>query len=129
MSGGEQPSSGIFASVRRMADTALSTIQNRIELFALELQEQKHWLIATLAWTAGAIFFGVLAITFVTLTIVLLAPDSAKPWILVAFCFIYICLFVGAWIGLRKLLKDKSPPMSDTLSELKKDLSWLRGKD
>jgi uncharacterized membrane protein YqjE len=123
------PSSGILASLRRMADTVLSSVHNRIELFALELAEEKHWLIKTLLWTAGTIFFGVLAVTFLTLTVILLSPDEAKRWILVLFCAIYIGLFLGACTGLRRLLKDKSPPMSDTLAELKKDITWLRSKD
>ena len=123
------PSSGILASLRRMADTVLSTIHNRVELFALELEDEKHWLIKTLLWTAGTIFFGVLAVTFFTLTVVLLFPDEAKRWILIVFCVIYIGLFIGACMGLRKLLRAKSPPMSDTLSELKKDITWLRSKD
>jgi uncharacterized membrane protein YqjE len=123
------PSTGILASLRRMADAVLSTIHNRIELFALELEEEKHWLIKTLLWTAGTIFFGVLAITFVTLTVILLSPDEAKKWILILFCVIYVGLFLVAWMGLRKVLKAKSPPMSDTLSELKKDISWLRSRN
>ena len=123
------PSSGIWASVRRMADTVLSSTHNRIELFALELEEEKHWLIKTLLWTAGTIFFGVLAVTFLTLTVILLSPDEAKRWVLIAFCVIYVGLFLGAWKGLRRLLKAKSPPMSETLSELKKDITWLRSKD
>jgi len=123
------PSSGILASVRRMADTVLSSAYNRIELFALELEEEKHWLIKTLLWTAGTIFFGVLAVTFLTLTVILLSPDEAKRWLLIVFCVLYVGLFLGAWMGLRKLIKAKSPPMSDTLSELKKDITWLRSKD
>lgn len=125
----EPPSSGILASLRRMADTVLSTIHNRVELFALELEEEKHWLIKTLLWTAGMIFFGVLAVTFLTLTVIVLLPDEARRWSLVAFCLIYICSFIAAGAGLRKLLKAKSPPMSDTISELKKDITWLRSKD
>jgi len=112
-----------------MADTVLSSAYNRIELFALELEEEKHWLIKTLLWTAGTIFFGVLAVTFLTLTVILLSPDEAKRWLLIVFCVLYVGLFLGAWMGLRKLIKAKSPPMSDTLSELKKDITWLRSKD
>jgi uncharacterized membrane protein YqjE len=129
MDGTGPPSSGILASLRRIADTVLSSIHNRVELFALELEEEKHWLIKTLLWTAGTLFFGVLAITFFTLTVVLLSPDEAKRWVLIVFCVVYLGLFLGACRGLRKLLKSKSPPMSDTLSELKKDITWLRSKD
>jgi len=122
------PSSGILASLRRMADTLLSTLHNRIELFALELEEEKHWLVKTLLWTAGTIFFGFLAVIFVTLTIIVLLPDEGKQWALVIFCLIYIGLFMAAGVGLRKLLKSKSPPMAETVSELKKDIAWLRSK-
>ena len=36
---------GVFASLRRVCDTALATVYNRVELVAVEMQEEKERLI------------------------------------------------------------------------------------
>jgi uncharacterized membrane protein YqjE len=122
-------SSGLLASLRRMAETALRTVQNRVELFAAELQEEKSWLIATLLWAAAAVFFCGLAIIFVVGTVIYFAPESARPWVLVAFSVLFVYLAVNAVVGLRRSVRDKPTPMSDTIGELKKDLDWIRPRD
>ena|SRR5687767_1154487 len=126
---GNELSGGVLASVRRMAETALRTAQNRIELFAAELQEEKSWLIATLLWAAAAIFFCGLAILFVVGTAIYFAPESVRPWLLGGFSVLFIYIAVNALVGLRRCLRDKPPPMADTLGELKKDLDWIRSRD
>ena len=125
----EHPSPGILASIRRLADTFLSTVQNRVELFALELQEEKNWLISTLLWAAAMIFFGGLAIIFTVGTIVLFAPENVRPWVLGIFSAVFLYLGINAFVGLRRSLRDKPPPLSDTVGELKKDIEWIRSQD
>jgi len=125
----ESEQSGILASLRRMAETVLSTVQNRIELFATELQEEKSWLIATLLWAAASVFFCGLAIIFVVGAVIYFAPERARPWILGVVCILFMYAAVSAVVGLRRSLRDKRPPMADTIGELKKDLDWIRSRD
>ena len=122
-------SPGLLASLRRMAETALRTVQNRIELFAAELQEEKSWLIATLLWAAATVFFCGLAIIFVVGTVVYFAPENARPWVLGGFSVLFLYLAVNAVVGLRRSVRDKPKPMADTIGELKKDLDWIRSRD
>jgi uncharacterized membrane protein YqjE len=129
MAEGESSPSGILASLRRLVDTALSTVQNRIELFALELQEEKSWLISTLLWAAAMIFFCGLAIILVVATVVYLAPESWRPWILVGVAAIFIWLAISSIAGFWRSLRDKRPPLSDSIGELKKDIEWIRSRD
>jgi uncharacterized membrane protein YqjE len=125
----EPTTEGILASVRRMIETALRSVQNRVELFALELQEEKAWLISTLLWAAAAVFFGGLAIIFVVGTIVYLSPENARPWVLGGFALLFVYLAVNAIIGLRRSMENKKPPLSDTIGELKKDIEWIQSRD
>ncbi len=120
---------GILASVRRMAETALRTVQNRIELFALELQEEKCWLISTLLWAAAAVFFCGLAIIFVVGTVVYLSPENARPWVIGGFALLFVYLAINAVVGLRRSMQNKKPPLSDTVGELKKDIEWIQSRD
>jgi uncharacterized membrane protein YqjE len=129
MAESQSSSSGIFASLRRLADTALSTVQNRVELFALELQEEKSWLISTLLWAAAMIFFCGLAIILVVGTVVYLAPESWRPWILLGVAAVFVWLAINSIVGFRRSLRDKRPPLSDSIGELKKDIEWIRSRD
>jgi hypothetical protein len=60
-----------------------------------------------------------------------LYDDSLKviPYVLVALSVLFLALAAGAISGLRKLLAEKSTPLSETLSELKKDIQWIRSRD
>jgi uncharacterized membrane protein YqjE len=128
MSDQDQPS-GILASLRRVADTFLSTVHNRVELFAVELQEEKSWLIATLVWAAASVFFCGLAILFVVGTAVYLATDALRPWLLGGFSAIFLVLAGKSVAGFRRSLREKAPPLADTVRELKKDIQWIRSQD
>ncbi|MBK7999369.1 MAG: phage holin family protein [Verrucomicrobia bacterium] len=129
MSENEPTTEGIMASVRRMIETGLRSVQNRVELFALELQEEKAWLISTLLWAAAAVFFGGLAIIFVVVTVVYLSPENARPWVLGGFALLFVYLAVNAIVGLRRSMENKKAPMSDTIGELKKDIEWIQSRD
>jgi uncharacterized membrane protein YqjE len=129
MAEGDSSATGILGSVRRLADTFLSTVQNRVELFAVELQEEKCWLISTLLWAVALIFFGGLAILLVVGTIVYLSPDSARPWVLGVFSAVFVYLGINAFVGFRRSWREKPPALSDTVGELKKDIEWIRSQD
>ncbi len=129
MSENEPTTEGIMASVRRVIETGLRSVQNRVELFALELQEEKAWLISTLLWAAAAVFFGGLAIIFVVGTVVYLSPENARPWVLGGFALLFVYLAVNAIVGLRRSMENKKAPMSDTIGELKKDIEWIQSRD
>ena len=117
------------SSFRRVCESVLGVMENRIELFAVELQEEKSWLISTLIWCAATVFFGGLAILLAIGTIVYLAPEGARGWVLVIFAAIFGFITINAVVGLRRSLQDKPPPFSDTLGELKKDIDWIRSRD
>ena len=122
----EVPEGGLLAHFRRITATLLSTIHNRIELVGLELQEEKVWLINMLLWAAATVFFCTCAFALVTFTLVWLFPPSAQRYVLIVLCLLYIVLATAAFRGLRKRLLEKPPVLHDTLSELKKDIEWLR---
>jgi uncharacterized membrane protein YqjE len=119
----------LLGSLRRIAETLLGTLQNRIELFAVELQEEKTWLIATLLWAAACVFFCGLAIVFTVGAIVYLVPEPARGWVLIGVSLLFIALAVRTVVGLRRSLQEKPPPLADTVGEPKKDLNWIQSQD
>jgi len=125
---GEQ-SGGLFGSVRRVADTCVSSIHNRVELVALELQEEKIRLVRLLLWTGAALFASFLAITVITIAVVMLIQDEGGRKIAISgFGLLYAIAAVVLAVKLRSEIRNAPPPLADTLSELKKDLQTLRSR-
>lgn len=128
MDGDPQPSSSWHGAIRQLGLTVLRLLRNRLELFAIELQEEKYRL-ATLALLCGAVLFcGMMAAITITFTVVTLCPAESHPYVLAGFCLVYAGLACWAWIGLRRQLRDRPPPLAETVNELKKDVEWLRSK-
>jgi uncharacterized membrane protein YqjE len=115
---------GVWASLKRVSDTLLASVLNRIELFAVELQEEKCRLVEAMLCAAAVAAFGMMTLSLVTFTIVILFWENAR---LPALAGLSVLCLVGtalAWRGLQSRLKAQSA-FADTLDELKKDRSCL----
>ena len=118
---------GISAAgaLRRISETFLSILHNRLELITLELKEEKHWVVATLMFAAFAIVFGILSVVAILVTVAVLVPAEARIWVLPGICFVTIAGFIVTVLGLKKKLKLPAP-LVDTLAEIKKDIACLK---
>jgi uncharacterized membrane protein YqjE len=126
---GEPPSGGIFQSLRALCVTGLALFQNRVELFGVEVEEQKCRLVKQLILAGAAIFLANTAILVVTATIVLLVDQSVREAVLIGLSVMYVLAALTAFMALRKEMRSAPPPFSGTISELKKDCDWLKPKD
>jgi uncharacterized membrane protein YqjE len=124
-----EPSGGLFGSVRRVADTCLSSVHNRVELFAVELQEEKLRLIRLLLWTGAALFASFLAVTVMTIAIVLVVPPENRSVVVIGFAVFYAIVSIVLSLKLRSDIRNAPPPLAETTAELKKDLECLRSKE
>jgi uncharacterized membrane protein YqjE len=123
-------SGGLFGAVRRVADTCVSSIHNRVELFALELQEEKIRLVRLLLWTGAALFASFLAITIITIAVVWLIQDEGARKIAISgFGLLYAIVAGVLAMKLRSEVRNAPPPLADTMAELKKDLQALRSRN
>jgi uncharacterized membrane protein YqjE len=121
----QPPPAGIVESLRKLGRTGIALIQNRLELFAVELEEQKARLVRALMLAGIAIFLGNTALLAASATIVVLAGEKARIPILVGLTAVYILGTVWAIVALRKELRATPPPFKDSIAELKKDSNWL----
>ncbi len=128
MSAGDPPRRGVFESLRRLCDTGLSLLQNRVELFAVEVQEEKERLVRILVLAAVAVFLVNMAAMALTLAVVFLAGESARGPVLIGLTVIYLGAAVAAFVVLRRHLRSAPPPFNATISELKKDREWLNSR-
>jgi uncharacterized membrane protein YqjE len=119
------PSNGVFESLRRLGATGLAVLQNRLELFGVEVEGQKVRLLRVLFMGAAAVLLANLALLAVTVTIIVLAGEGARVAVLVGLSLIYASAAGGVFWMLRKELRSAPPPFDGTVSELKKDREWL----
>ena len=116
---------GILSTLRRLCATALAVVQNRVELFAVEVQEQKVRLVKILLLTAAAVFLANTALLVMTVTIVVLAGDEVRKPMLIGISAFYVVAAGVAFLLLRRELRSAPPPFEDSVGELKKDVEWL----
>ena len=111
---------GFFASAKRLADLTLATAHNRVELFAIELQEEKCRLIQALLLSATAIALGLTALTLLTITIVVLFWEDGRVPALCVLSALFVASTAFVIHALRKCLAN-GPGFKSTLAELEKD--------
>ena len=124
----EPPPRGVFESLRTLCDSGLALLQNRVELIAVEIQEEKARLAKILILAGAMVLLGNMAAVLVTATIVILVDKSAQVPVLAVLSLFYLLAALAAFLALRKLLNSGSPPFNDTISELKRDRDWLNAR-
>jgi uncharacterized membrane protein YqjE len=123
-----EPNNGLLASAKRLADLTLATAQNRVELFAVELQEEKCRLIQSLLLAAAAIALGVTALTLVTITVVVLFWENGRVPALCVLSGLFIVASFFVFRALNKLVAS-GPGFGSTLAELEKDRACFLPRD
>lgn len=122
----DTPSVGLFGSVKSLAANLVAHLHSRLELFAIELTQEKLRLTSLLAMAVSALFFLFMAVVLAVLFIVGAFWDT--PYRLHVMALLAV-LFVGAaGIALGMVIaKLKSGPrlFEVTLAELYKDRKQL----
>ncbi len=122
-----EPSPGLFSAVRRLLNTALAGVENRIELFLVELREERFRVFEVLLLGCAAALLGFMALLTVTVTLVVVFWDSARVQVLVVLSACYSLATIGILWRLKVLFRNWSS-FSATRDELKKDRACLEEK-
>ena len=106
----------------------LASVQDRLELFAVELNEEKFRLIQTFLWISAAIFTGMMAFAFASLTLVYLFWESARLAVLGGLTLLYLCALATIIVLFRRFLARQPSPFAATRAELGADRSCIRNE-
>jgi uncharacterized membrane protein YqjE len=117
---------GFLGSLRTLGDGFLACAQDRVELFTVELQEEKFRLIQTFIWISAAVFSGMMAIAFASLTLVYLFWDGARLAVLGGLALFYAAALVAIIIGFRRFVARQPEPFSATRQEIGEDRACIR---
>jgi len=124
MSDAQEKPGGIVSSLRGILDGGLAAVQNRVELFVVELREEKCRLVEAIMLASAVVAFGMMTLALLTFLIVTLFWDNARVAALVGLSLFYLVGMFFAWRGLRSRLDNRSA-FSGTLGEIKKDRACL----
>lgn len=122
----DETTGGILEKLRSIVDGGLALAENRLEIFGVELQEEKCRLVEMFVWASAVVVFGMMALTLLTFVVVVLFWDNARVAALGILSGLYLLAAVLAWRGLHSRLNN-STAFSGTLGELRKDRECLRG--
>ena len=117
---------GLLGSIRTLGDALVATLQDRLELVSVELQEEKFRLIQIFIWISAAVFAGMMAITFASLTLVYYYWESARLAALGGLTLLYAGALVVIVVSLRRFLARQPKPFAATLQELGEDRACIR---
>jgi len=117
---------GYLASLRSLGDGLLATVQERTELFSIELQEEKFRLVQMFVWFSAVFYAGMMAVTFASLTLVFLFWDTARLAVLGGLAAFYIIALLAVIVAFRRYLARQPAPFTGTRLELKDDRACIR---
>ncbi len=116
---------GIFGSIRRVGENALAILQNRLELIAIEFKEEKGRIVSLGIWAAALIFMAFMAVVALMFTLTCIFWEQ-RVAVMGGFCAFFFVGAIGSLFALKS--KIKTPPFSETITQLKKDREWLSRK-
>lgn len=119
---------GFLESVRKLGANLLGTVHDRVELFAVELHEEKLRLVQIFFWISAMFFTGVMAVTFVSLTLVYLFWDTARLAVLGGLTIFYVGALGIIITAFRRYLARQPRPFDATLQELREDRDAIRSE-
>ncbi|MDP1579865.1 MAG: phage holin family protein [Candidatus Didemnitutus sp.] len=117
---------GLLGSFHVLGDTLLATLQDRVTLISVELQEEKFRLIQTFVWISAAVFAGMMMLTFASLTLVYYCGESSRLAVLGGLTLLYAGALIAIVVLLRRFLARQPKPFVATLQELGEDRACIR---
>ncbi|MBX3607331.1 MAG: phage holin family protein [Piscinibacter sp.] len=116
-------------SLRRLGASLLALGRIRIELFALELQEEKERLAALLFWAVLTALLAGFGLVFVALCLTVAFWDDHRVAALASFAALFLAGFGVGLLRLRRLVSQEGAPFGASLEELRADEAGLRSRD
>lgn len=117
--------SNIVGDLRGAASTGVRAVRTRLELLAIELKEEKAWLVRFLVVAIAALYLLSLGLVLGVAALVLFAAEENRPAILGACAAIFVLAGAGAAAYVRASSKKRHPLFQETIAVLKGDEKGL----
>lgn len=116
----------IVGDVKGLASTGLRAVRTRLELLAIELTEEKSWLVRFIVVAIASLYLVTFGLLLAISALVLFASEQDRPLILGICAAVFLAAGVGGvgyiWIASKK----RHPILKETIAVLKGDERSLR---
>ena len=122
---GGAPPSGLFHSLRNLAPSLIALVRTRLELFGIELSEERARAVETALLAALTLLFA--ALTFLMLNVLVLAYfwESHRYLAIGVLAAVYGSAALVCGVRMQSALAARPPMFEATMAELKSDLEAL----
>lgn len=117
--------SGPSSSSRRLGAAVLGLLHSHVELFGIELQEQKARTVSLLLFAGLALVFALLLLVGLSALVLILLWDSYRLAGIIGLCVFYTLAAMFCGLRLKAAIYDESSPFHATLEELANDRERL----
>lgn len=121
------PEAGLLASLRGLLVTATGMLRTRLELFVVELEEEKAHLLTLLLYGAAAFFFLTFGLVMLAIFLTVLFWDSHRLVVIGGFTGLFLTCGAGAVFLVWRLLHRHPRLFAASLDELARDRAALQG--
>ncbi|WP_347901265.1 phage holin family protein [Pseudomonas purpurea] len=122
---GESGTGGSSESARRLGAAFLGLLHSHVELFGIELQEQKARTVSLLLFAGLALVFALLLLVGLSALVLILLWDTYRLTGIIGLCVFYALAALFCALRLKAAIFDESSPFHGTLEELANDRERL----
>jgi uncharacterized membrane protein YqjE len=112
---------GLFASLRRLGSTLFATLHSRIELLALELDQERVRVTRIVLLGVAALFFLALGAITATIFVIVLFWDSQRLVVIGFLTVLYLAIGGGIFTYVRREAEQGKRLFAASLEELRRD--------
>lgn len=123
MAESDQDAPGLLASVRRLLAAAVGMVRNRVELFAVELEEQQQRFIELQVLVGAALVLGVLSLVLFSVVLIFLFPEPLRIYATAGLAVVYLAGVVALVCCIKRRLRGA--PFPETIAQVRKDFECL----
>jgi len=116
---------GPGTSSRRLGAAVLGLLHSHVELFGIELQEQKARTVSLLLFAGLALVFALLLLVGLSALVLILLWDTYRLAGIIGLCVFYSLAALFCALRLKAAIYDESSPFHATLEELANDRERL----
>ena len=118
---------GIVGDVRGLASTGVRAVRTRLELLAIELAEEKAWLVRYVIVAVAALHLATFGLLLAVCAFVLYANEESRPLILGVCAAVFLLAGIAGAAYIYFASRKRHPILEDTIAVLKGDERALQG--
>jgi uncharacterized membrane protein YqjE len=115
----------ITDTIGRLGTTLVAMLQTRLELAAVEVEEESRRLLGYLILSLLALFLFGIAIMLVALFVIILFWDSYRVEAVLGMASLFVLAAIGIGIKVRASFGAKPRLLAATIGELRKDIDFV----